>query len=208
MSTYYIQRGGRNLGPYAAEQVVSLLRAHQLSLDDLCVEEGAEDWQPLGNVVDPEVLAVAPAPAPAPVAQPSPLLPPPMPYFNPDKVQYTGGDITVSNTRVVVGAQTFALANISSVKIECTQPTAFGAGFVAAVGGVLAISGLGSGSSATAITGIIALVIGVLYIVLRRYTYWLLLTAAGGEARACSSKDPADIQRVVAAIERAIVERA
>lgn len=54
--SYYVHRNGQTLGPYTSQNVVDMLRAHQLAVEDLATESGVDDWQPLGNIVDPALL--------------------------------------------------------------------------------------------------------------------------------------------------------
>jgi hypothetical protein len=65
--SYYVHRNGQTLGPYSSDDVVTMLRGHQLALEDLATEEGIEDWHPLGNIVAPELLAPTPQPLPLPL---------------------------------------------------------------------------------------------------------------------------------------------
>lgn len=60
MHTYYVHRNGKTTGPFPASQLVALLRTHKISEDDLGVESGCEDWQPLREIVDPALLAPRP----------------------------------------------------------------------------------------------------------------------------------------------------
>ena len=57
MHTYYVHRNNKTIGPFPASQLVAMLRARKLSEDDLGVESGCEDWQPLRDIVDPALLA-------------------------------------------------------------------------------------------------------------------------------------------------------
>jgi len=60
MYTYYVHRNGQTIGPFPASQLVAMLRARKLSPDDLGVESGCEDWQPLRDIVDPALLPPEP----------------------------------------------------------------------------------------------------------------------------------------------------
>jgi hypothetical protein len=203
MALYYVNRDGKNLGPYAGEKVVRLLRAHQLSLDDLCVEQGAEDWQPLRDIVDPAVLAVAPEPDPQPRARPAAR-----PPFDPDDIHFTNNEITVTNTRLVVGAQTFAMANIRSVTVERHDPPTLLPGFLIIGGICLALIGLGTAATGAITFGIVVAFVGMAVLKIGKSTFWLVLTTPDGEVCACTSRNQTDVQRVVVAINRALIERA
>ena len=61
MYTYYVHRNGQPLGPFPASVLVRMLRERKLNLDDLGVESGCEDWQPLRDIVDPALLAPRPS---------------------------------------------------------------------------------------------------------------------------------------------------
>lgn len=65
MYTYYVHRNGQTIGPFPASQLVAMLRARKLSPNDLGVESGCEDWQPLRDIVDPALLPPEPS-TPAP----------------------------------------------------------------------------------------------------------------------------------------------
>ena len=203
MAYYYVNCGGKNLGPYSSEQVVSLLRERRLSLDDLGVEEGAEDWQPLGDIVDPAVLAV-----PSPPTRKLPTWPTPLYRFDPNNVHFSSNGISVTNTRVVIGAQTFAVENISSVVVERHDPPTLLPGLLIVAGACIAIFAIGASAAGAIVFGIVLVLLGIAVLQIGKSTYWLVLTTAGGEVRACSSRNQADAQRIVVAINRAIIERA
>jgi hypothetical protein len=71
-ASYYIHRNGRTIGPFSGATVVDLLRAQQVGIEDLAVEEGCDDWQPLAQIValsllSPQAPLTSAAPAPAEV---------------------------------------------------------------------------------------------------------------------------------------------
>jgi hypothetical protein len=205
---YYIHRGGRRLGPYTPEQVVSLLRAHQLALEDLCVEEGAEDWQPLGNIVDPALLA--------PTLQPAPISGIKMPP-DPNTVHLQEDGMTVTNSRFIVGTQTFAVSNISAVKMKCINPAAGWPLALVCIGAAPFLIGLimialekstGDGVGlGMVVLGVAIASAGLIAWRLAKASYCVILTTAGGESRPYSNPDRETVVRVVTAINHAIIAR-
>lgn len=50
--TYYIaSHSGNVLGPYEEREIVDLVTAGLVNVEDKCTPEGREDWKPLGNVL-------------------------------------------------------------------------------------------------------------------------------------------------------------
>jgi hypothetical protein len=108
------------------------------------------------------------------------------------------GGVLVTNSRFTHGTQTFAMANVTSVRplrdgiIKAILAFAFGALFALAGGGAR-------------IFGILLIVVGLLVFALRKS--YVLLHTAGGEQRALSSRNHKFIVRVVESVNNAIVHR-
>lgn len=56
----FINSNGQQSGPFDENVVIKQLRSGQLSLDDMAIRQGENDWQPLGKMF-PEQAAPAPA---------------------------------------------------------------------------------------------------------------------------------------------------
>jgi hypothetical protein len=100
------------------------------------------------------------------------------------------------------------MANISSVVVERHDPPILLPGVLIVAGVCTAIIGMGAAATGAIALGIVVALVGIAVLKIGKSTYWLVLAAAGGEVRACSSKNQADVQRIVVAINRAIIERA
>lgn len=140
--------------------------------------------------------------------------------------------ILITNTRAVLGAKTYSMANITSVSTHFAPANRMPGIIVAIVGGLLtACCGflaifplimLGSqdysgdtsgvfGSIATlvvgAVIGLLILAGGVALVVLSKPTYAIRIGSASGEANALASKNKEYIDRIVAAMNEAIIKR-
>ncbi len=110
--------------------------------------------------------------------------------------------VRVTNTRFILPKQTFAMSGITSVQAHEEKPSKV-APMVLIVGGTLAAVNGGAGAA----VGIPILIAGVIWWVLQKTTYLVLLHTASGEAKALSSHDEAWISRVVHAINDSIIHR-
>jgi hypothetical protein len=122
----------------------------------------------------------------------------------------------VTSARVIFKAQTYSLANVSSVSAFTMAASRVGwiliGGFMGLVGLITTVAGFSSKGSAPSGTacGVVFLAAGAamfLYGILRKDTHFVRLTAAGGETNAWQSHDLSYIQRIVGAINEAIVRR-
>jgi hypothetical protein len=117
-----------------------------------------------------------------------------------EKVFYDQGNVLVSNKRVVSQCTTYTLQNTASVGAGADSP--------GKMGGILVILiGLAS-FTANPFFGVPVIVIGVWYLYKRRKSYLVVLRDASGETNALRSYDWAEIERIVSALNHAIVERA
>jgi hypothetical protein len=123
------------------------------------------------------------------------------------------GGILVTKTRFAVGAQTFALANISSVR-GVENPPGRGLPILVLLFGTIFFLGAIPSFAEEVLFALAPLAIGLLLMGLAIYwmlkqkpTFSVVLTAAGGEVTAYTSRDGAFILRVIQAITDAIVAR-
>ncbi len=116
-----------------------------------------------------------------------------------EKVFLSEAGVLVSKTRFSYGGQTYAMANVTSVR---EARAGMLAALLLSVVGVLMII---SGDGAVRILGVLLLVAGVLLLVFRN-TYVVLHTA-GGEQRALSSRNKKFVEKVIAAVNEAIIHR-
>lgn len=116
------------------------------------------------------------------------------------------GDVRVTNARVVLGATTYSLANITSVKAVKQEPdTAWCAWLLFGGAGWIALAHAFDLGHQWA--GYVAAGIGILGFVFSKPTFHVYLASASGETDALSSNDEGFIGGVVEAINSAIVHR-
>lgn len=119
--------------------------------------------------------------------------------------------VTVTSARVVIDNQVYALSGITSVRAESVPAPTGIPTVLLVIGALFALSAFAAETFSAGATRLaIAAVFFVPGILLLRGslpTLYLVITTAAGEARAIKSQDAARINRVHAAISRAIVER-
>lgn len=120
-----------------------------------------------------------------------------------EKTFLNEGGVTVTNTRFIVPAQTFAMSGITSVK-SFEERKSKTLPILLIVLGVLTLLGARDAGPLAVALAILAVGIGLL---MRKPTFYVLLSVASGEAKALSSKDGAWISKVVAALNDSIVHR-
>jgi uncharacterized integral membrane protein len=140
-----------------------------------------------------------------------PPVPPLLPVQPPEERLYFDNVVAVTTTRVIIGGTTYALRNITSVKMMYTPPQigwplsllVFGLFF-------LGLSVLFPGSDGTPIIAYIFLgawIAGaILWMVMTKTRFHVNLSSASGEVHALTSKNKAYIERVVLSINKAIVK--
>lgn len=120
---------------------------------------------------------------------------------------FNEGSVVITNSRAVIGGTTYAMSNITSVGMGST-PASRALGIIIAIFGVLVLLGGAAAESGGVIAfGVVVLAVGIAAAVLPKPTYIVKLGSASGEQRALSSKDREFIERVVNAMNGAIVHR-
>jgi hypothetical protein len=116
------------------------------------------------------------------------------------------GDVSVSNARATLGGKTYAMANITSVAMAVT-PASRKLGIIIAIVGFLIFLAGASNSTGGALFGILVLAGGTALAAMAKATYVVRLGSASGEADGLTSKDRAFIDRIVGALNKAMVAR-
>ncbi len=114
-----------------------------------------------------------------------------------------GRGVRITNTRVIVGATTYAMANISSVSMA-KKPANRTLGIVLAILGVILLV---IPASAVRVFGVVLLGLGILIAVIAKPTYTVRIGSASGESDAISSKDKVYIQKIVQSMNEAFIKR-
>lgn len=127
----------------------------------------------------------------------------------PETVYYQDVDITVTNKRVSLSGKTYSMANITSIAMH-TEPANRTPGYtMALVGLVIVACSLGFKEEGVIgiIVGLVVLVIGIAYAYDEKTKYFVRIGSASGESNALWHYDKAYIQKVVDAVNEAIVKR-
>jgi Family of unknown function (DUF6232) len=107
---------------------------------------------------------------------------------------------TVTNTRFITGGQTHALSGITSVSAYTREPNRVAPVIVGFIGLLLLIGGSVAGA-------LPFLIVAVFWWILSKPSYSVVIRTAAGEAKALTDEDQGRVERVVAALNEAIVFR-
>jgi len=118
-----------------------------------------------------------------------------------EKSFFTSSNISVSNSRFIVDGQTYAMSNVTSVKTGIEKANKV-VGVLVTLSGLVVLIG-----SESIIWGVIITAIGVLAFIGAKNKYSVVLSTSSGENQALISKDKTHIERVVLALNDAIVSR-
>jgi type IV secretory pathway component VirB8 len=120
---------------------------------------------------------------------------------NTEKVFYRDLDVTVTQTRFISHSKTYAMRNISSVSLGRIDRSIVGEILLVVIGTLMCIG------DETRIAGIIMIVIAIVLFFVRKDSYSVRINSNSGEADGFISKDKEVIQKVVNAVNEAIVFR-
>ena len=116
-----------------------------------------------------------------------------------EKTFFEYEDVKVTNTRFITGSQTFAMSNITSVKAFEQKPKR--------LFGILAlIVGLGVAIQSPVIGILIAAAAG-LYLYMQKTVFHVMLSTSGGESSALKTFQRDYLDKIVSALNNAIVHR-
>jgi hypothetical protein len=141
-----------------------------------------------------------------------PPTPPPLPIQTNEEEIYSDNAVIVTNMRVIIGGATYALRNITSVKMLFTPPRLVKPILLLIVGLIILGAAAAEIHSTTPapigvyIIGGAMIVGGIFWIVGARTSYHVSLSSAAGEVHALTSKKKTYIERVVRSINKAIVK--
>lgn len=120
----------------------------------------------------------------------------------PESALFQEGNVTVTNARFMVGSQTYAIRNITSVEKRTKKAPKL---FCIVVGAILAaIGGYGNqgiGNVSMFVIGIILLIAGVLM----KHKYFVVLHTSASQMQALESKNQGYINKVINALNSAIL---
>lgn len=137
-----------------------------------------------------------------------PAAPPLLP--SQEEMLYSDNVVAVTNARVIISGATYALRNITSVRMTYSPPRVFWAIILALLGIIVLLLFWLRPDGAIAPTGAFVLpggIIGgaILWMCMARTHYHVGLSTTSGELHVLTSKDRTYIQQIVEAINSAIV---
>lgn len=115
--------------------------------------------------------------------------------------------VRITNTRLIVPGATYAMANITSVKTETVNPSYSGVFLTIVVGVAFLIGASSLKSGSAAALGVLVVFAGIVWAVVLKPEYKLGVSSASGERSPLSSRDEAYIDKIVQAINEAIIHR-
>jgi len=116
-----------------------------------------------------------------------------------EQVFFEREGVKVTNARFVVGMQTFAMSNITSVNPATEPPSRFTLILVLIVGVLFAFAVPWFGAFVVAMCA--------LFLYLQKTKYHVMLHTAGGETKALTTEELEYFNHVVGALNQAIVHR-
>ena len=108
-------------------------------------------------------------------------------------------DVKVTNSRFISGGQTYAMSNVTSVKAFEKQPKKFWGVILLIFGLLMAIN--------TPAFGIILAACSAFYLYKQKTEYHIMLATSAGETSALKTYQKDYLQKVVAALNDAIIHR-
>jgi hypothetical protein len=145
-------------------------------------------------------------------APPQESVPPLPPSGFKEEIIYSDNAVIVTNMRVIIGGATYALRNVTSVKMLFTSPRLVKPILLLIVGLLILLAAfmpLNENAPAPAGVYVIAGVMiasAILWMFSAKTKYHIGLSSASGEIHALTSKDKAYIERVMLSINEAIVK--
>lgn len=115
--------------------------------------------------------------------------------------------VRVTSSRLIIGQTTYAMLNITSVSCAVEPPSRVGPLFFLIFGALFFFVGLSGTAHQMAVFGFFLLAIGGLWWKVQKTHYYLKVASASGEAKAVTSIDKQRVDRIVQAVNEAIIGR-
>jgi len=116
---------------------------------------------------------------------------------------FKDGDVRVTNSRFIVGSSTYAMTGVTSVKKTSATPPRSGAILIIATGIVILLGMNG----VERLWGVAAIALGIVAYKRTKPKYSVYLNSASGESQALESEDVKYIDKVINALNQAIIHR-
>ena len=122
---------------------------------------------------------------------------------------YSDNNVSITTARIIVSGTTYALPNITSVKMTATKDKPVIAVALVIVGVILVWVGLFRDTVSSAIGSVIVggllLAVGIVWVCMVKSTFHVTIASSSGEIRALSSRNRPYIETIVGAINEAII---
>lgn len=116
-----------------------------------------------------------------------------------EKTFFEYEDVKVTNARFISGSQTYAMSNVTSVKAFEQKPKRFSGVLVLIISLAVAIN--------TPAVGLVIAAAAALYLYMQKTMYHVMLATSGGETSALKTYQQEYLDKVVSALNQAIVHR-
>lgn len=117
-----------------------------------------------------------------------------------EKTFFEYDDVKVTNARFISGSQTYAMSNVTSVKTFEERPQRLAGVLVLLVGIVMA-------SGTATVFGLLVAAAAGYFLYQQKTTYHVMLATSAGETSALKTYQKEYLEKVVSAINEAIVHR-
>lgn len=117
-----------------------------------------------------------------------------------EKTFFEYDDVKITNTRFMIGSQTYAMSNITSVKAYEEKPKR-------TLGIIGLIAGIIIAVQIEPIAGAIIAFVSILLMFIQKTVYHVMLNTSGGETSALKTHQTEYLNKVVSALNEAIVHR-
>ena len=118
------------------------------------------------------------------------------------------GGVRVTNSRLIIGPVTYAMLNVTSVSRAFTKPNRLGPILLLAIGGLVTLASFsGKFEIEPFMIGIVFTGLGALVWKLQKTKYHLRIASASGEANAITSVNADQIDKIVQAVNEAMIKR-
>ena len=116
-------------------------------------------------------------------------------------------DVTITNTRAILGDKTYAMTNITSVSMGVIPANNLFGGCLSLLGSIVAITMIGKPVSNVLWVGVAMLILGLIILSQSKTKYVVRIGSASAESNALWAYDKNYIQKIVSAMNEAIVKR-
>jgi len=124
-----------------------------------------------------------------------------------ERTYYRDSNVTVTSTRAIFGTKTYAMANVTSVTLREDNPNKGVGCVLLVIGGVISLATLLFYPTTAAIIACVTVVLAIAAGTSQKRTYWVRVDSASAESDALSSPNREYVEKIVKAVNQAIIDR-